>query len=99
MANCDAIGELVGSYIDDLLPAEVRRRVEAHLLSCRECAWETLSLQITRERLREHAGEEIVASDAFRTRTLSRLRAENQHLTALPASDEAPAPEQFRFAD
>lgn len=87
-AACERAAELVGPYIDDDLPAEARRRVEAHLLTCPACAWEAQSLRLTRDRLREGIGE-AAASDAFRARALARLRADNPHLApAEPAADE-----------
>ena len=37
--DCETIRELLGPYTDDDLPTEARRRVEAHLMRCRDCAW------------------------------------------------------------
>ena len=81
----DALRELIGAYVDDALPQETRRRVEALLLRDRNAAWEAQSLRITRERLRGEMGE-VVASDAFRARVLAKLRADNGHLS--PAANE-----------
>ena len=76
---CIDVESLIGPYVDNDLGREARHRVESHLLTCRECAWEAQTLQITRERLREGVGE-VVASDAFRARLLSRLHSDNLHL-------------------
>ena len=76
--HCAAIGELIGPYVDDDLPREARRRVEEHLLTCPTCAWEAQTQRLTRDRLREGAGE-AVASDALRARLLRRLFADNPH--------------------
>lgn len=84
--DCDETGELIGAYNDDELPAQTRRRVEAHLLRCSSCAYEAQSLRITKERLRGDLGETI-ASDAFRARTLRALYADNLHV----AEDAEPA--------
>lgn len=92
--TCEEARSLIGPYTDDDLPAEARRRVEAHLLSCRDCAWDTQTLAITRSRLREGIGE-IVASDAFRARALSHLIADNPHVTVAEPATEAPAQYQL----
>ncbi|MBC8140681.1 MAG: hypothetical protein H7Y38_04495, partial [Armatimonadetes bacterium] len=71
------------------------RAVDAHLLRCTECAYEAQSLRIAGERLRGDAGE-VIASDAFRARTLRALYTDNAHV----ASDAEPVsatPEQFRL--
>lgn len=78
MIDCNATRELLGPYTDDDLPTEARRRVDAHLLRCEACAWEAQTLRMTRERLREGAGE-AVASDALRSRLLRHLFADNLH--------------------
>ena len=83
--TCEEIADLIGPYVDDDLPSATRRRVEAHLLGCRDCAAEAETLRITRSRLRAEAGE-VVASDAFRARTLARLAADNPHLGASEAA-------------
>lgn len=88
------IADLIGPYADNDLPTEARRRVEDHLLTCPACAFEAQSLQIVRVRLRGEAGETL-ASDSFRARVLSALHADNPHLTATDAPDDAPA--QFRL--
>jgi anti-sigma factor RsiW len=77
--TCDEAADLIGNYVDDDLPQITRRRVEDHLLGCRDCAWEAQTQRITRDRLRDGIGE-IVASDAFRSRVLARLRSDNPHL-------------------
>jgi anti-sigma factor RsiW len=77
--TCDSIGELIGPYVDNDLSSETRRRVEIHLLGCAPCAWEAQSLSIVHRALREDVGV-VVASDAFRTRTMGRLRSDNPHL-------------------
>jgi anti-sigma factor RsiW len=86
--NCDEAADLIGPYVDDDLPTEARRRVEDHLLACRVCAWDAMTLRITRDRLREGIGE-VVASDAFRARALSHLRADNAHLAPSAEADHA----------
>ena len=94
--ECDATSDLIGPYVDDGLPERTRRRVEEHLLRCRDCAWEATTMRIARERLRADAGEAAFASDAFRTRTLTRLRADNPHLA--PENDPTvPGPAQFEL--
>ena len=86
--TCAQATELIGPYVDDDLPAEARRRIESHLMTCAACAWEAQTQRITREALRE-SGEEVVASDAFRARALSRLRRDNPHLTHAPETEIA----------
>lgn len=78
MNECDAIRDLIGPYADGDLPSEARARVEAHLLRCRDCAWEAQTLTITREALRED-DHPTVASDALRARLLRRLYQDNPH--------------------
>ncbi|MBC8134980.1 MAG: zf-HC2 domain-containing protein [Fibrella sp.] len=93
--TCEQATELIGAYLDDELPTETRRRLDAHFLRCPSCAYEAQSLRITSERLRGDAGE-IIASDSFRARTLRTLYADNRHV----ASDAEPitaTPEQFRL--
>ena len=92
--TCHEMRDLMGPYVDDDLPIETRRRVEAHLLVCRDCAWESQTLHIARQHLRENLGE-VVASDAFRARTLGRLLSDNPHVS----EPEAPAvdPAQYRL--
>lgn len=90
--NNETIRELLGPYVDDDLPAEAKRRVEEAILRSPELAWEVQSLKITRERLRSDAGE-IVASDAFRARTLRALYADNRHLQS--ETTETVEPAQF----
>ena len=75
------------------MAAEARRRVEAHLLRCRDCAWEAQTLVITRSCLRADAGE-VVASDAFRARTLARLLTDNPHCAP---GETAADPTQYRL--
>ena len=94
MTHCERTRELIGPYVDDSLPSESRRRVEDHLLGCRDCAWEAQSQRITRDRLREGMGE-VVASDAFRARVLARARQDNPHVTVV--SEETPEPTQIRL--
>ena len=80
--TCEEAADLIGPYVDDDLPMATRRRVEAHLLHCRDCAADAETLRITRSRLREEAAGEVVASDAFRARALGRLLADNPHVAA-----------------
>ena len=93
--TCEQATDLLGPYLDDDLPAEIRRQMDAHLLRCTTCAYEAASLRITKERLKGEVSD-IIASDAFRSRTLSRLYADNPHI----APDSEPVttePEQFRL--
>jgi anti-sigma factor RsiW len=92
--TCEEAADLIGPYVDDDLPAKTRRRVEAHLLLCKACAWDAQTLQIARSRLRGDVGE-VVASDAFRARTLHRLLAANPHVAA--AETAAADPAQYRL--
>lgn len=92
--DCENTADLLAPYADDALPAEPRRRVEAHLLACKACAWEVQTLLITRARLRGDAPE-VVASDAFRARTLARLHADNPHLTGVDSPTADPAQYQL----
>ena len=80
--TCEDAADLIGPYVNDDLPEATRRRLEVHLLTCRGCAWEALTQRIARERLRGDAPD-VVASDAFRARTLNRLYQDNPH-TAEP---------------
>lgn len=94
--DCNFVLELIGQWVDDDLAAETRRRVESHLMTCQTCAWEAQTQRIARERLREHAGGEVLASDAFRARALARLRADNPHITT-HAEENASDPTQYRL--
>lgn len=94
--DCTFVSELIGQWVDDDLAAEARRRIESHLLTCASCAWEAQTQRIARERLREHAGGEVFASDAFRARTLARLRADNPHIVT-PAEESVNDPTQYRL--
>ena len=89
--TCEEAADLIGPYVEDDLPSATRRRVEAHLMGCRDCASDAETQRITRARLREDAGGEVVASDAFRARTLARLIADNGHLAPDPAGSTKPA--------
>jgi anti-sigma factor RsiW len=93
--TCDEATDLVGPYVDDDLPYITRRRVEEHLLGCQHCAWEAQTLRIMRDRLRDGIGE-FVASDAFRSRLLARLRSDNPHLTPNEEA-ENPGAAQYRL--
>ena len=84
--TCEAANDLIGLYTDDALPETPRRTLEGHLLVCRDCAWEALTLRITRDRLRGDMPD-VVASDAFRARTLSRIFADNPHVTPAANGD------------
>jgi anti-sigma factor RsiW len=88
--TCEQAADLVGPYVDDALPLATRRAVEAHLLACAACAWDAQTQRIARERLREETGGEVVASDAFRARTLARLVADNPHLHADTTNEPSP---------
>jgi len=90
MTTCEEVFDLIGPYVDDDLPDATRRRLQRHLLACAACAHEAETLRIVRERLRDGAGE-VVASDAFRARTLARLAADNGHLAPDPAGSTEPA--------
>lgn len=92
--TCEQAMELIGAYLDNDLPTETCRRVEKHLLGCRDCAYESESLRITRERLKADM-DEVLASDAFRARVLAQLRLDNPHLT--PAEPAAEDPLQFQL--
>jgi anti-sigma factor RsiW len=93
--HCDEAADLIGPYVDDDLPTEARRRVEDHLLACRVCAWDAMTLHITRERLRDGIGE-VVASDAFRARVAGRLHSDNPHLDE-PEEAAVDAAQQYRL--
>ncbi len=93
--TCEEARDLIGPYVDDDLPDGPRRRLQHHLLNCPACAHDAEGLRITREHLREQAGE-VVASDAFRARTLARLHKDNEHLSAEPTPAEA-EPAQYRL--
>lgn len=92
--TCETAHDLIGAYLDDELAGETRRAVDAHLLRCQACAHEAQSLRITGERLKGDAGE-VIASDAFRARTLRALYADNPHVQA--ENEAVAAPEQFRL--
>jgi anti-sigma factor RsiW len=93
--NCEQTNELIDAYLDDDLPTETRRRLDAHLIRCQSCAYEAQSLRITKERLRGDAGE-VIASDSFRTRSLRALYTDNPHV-APDAEPAVASPEQFRL--
>jgi anti-sigma factor RsiW len=92
--TCGQTTDLLGPYVDNELPTESRRRVEAHLLACTTCAWDAHSMRIAKERLKGES-EEVVASDAFRARVFGRLLADNPHVTG--SEPETVSPEQFRL--
>ena len=92
--TCEAAADLIGLYTDDTLPEKTRRDLEAHLLSCRECAWEAMTLRITRDRLRGDMPD-VVASDAFRARTLQRLFLDNPHAAPAPSAERGGDPYQL----
>lgn len=79
MNDDETIAELIGPYVDDDLPAELKARVERAMLASPEVAWEVATQRLVRERLREGTDEGI-ASDAFRARLLRKLYADNPHL-------------------
>jgi len=93
--NCNEAVDLIGPYVDDDLPTEARCRVEDHLLACRACAWDAMTLRITHDRLRDGIGE-VVASDAFRARVVRRLHADNPHLDA-PEAAAVEAAQQYKL--
>ena len=93
--TCEQAVDLIGPYVDDDLPSATRRRVEAHLLRCRDCASDAETQRITRARLREDAGGEVVASDAFRARALRRLLADNPHVADKETAATDPAQYQL----
>ena len=93
--TCSDAADLIGPYVDDDLPETTRRNLQRHLLNCLACAHDAETLRITREHLRGQAGE-VVASDAFRARTLARLHKDNEHLSADPAPVET-EPAQYRL--
>lgn len=76
--NDDAVADLVGPYVDDDLPAELKRRVEEALLTSPQLAWEIATQRLIKEKLKSDAGE-VMASDAFRTRLLKKLYTDNPH--------------------
>jgi anti-sigma factor RsiW len=86
--------ELIGPYVDGDLAEETRHRLEVFLFSDRDIAWEVQTLTVTRARLRDGIGE-VVASDSFRSRVLSRLQQENPHLSGSENSTEQP--EQYQL--
>jgi anti-sigma factor (TIGR02949 family) len=77
--TCNEALEMIGPYVDDDLPEEVRRRIERHFLTCRACSSEAETQRITKARLRDGIGE-VTAPDAFRSRVLARVRADNPHV-------------------
>jgi anti-sigma factor RsiW len=77
--TCEDISGLINSYVENDLSEETAHRIEAHLLTCRDCAWETETLRIVHRRLLSER-HETIASDAFRARVLIRLRTDNEHL-------------------
>ena len=90
----EEVYELIGPYVDGDLPEEVRHRLETILFSDRNLAWEVQTLVVTRARLREGVGE-VVASDSFRARVLTRLQRDNPHLAGSEGSTEQPAQYQL----
>ncbi len=92
--TCQDAADLIGPYEDDDLPEATRRRLETHLLACRDCAWDAQTLRITRERLRGDMPD-VVASDAFRARTLARLYQDNPHAAEHASQTADPAQYQL----
>jgi anti-sigma-K factor RskA len=78
---------LIGPYLEGELPEETKNAIEKQILKDRDFAWEVETLRLTRNKLQEGA-EEIIASDAFRSRVLRRLYADNLHVTQIETETE-----------
>ncbi|RKZ25676.1 hypothetical protein DRQ26_05540 [bacterium] len=61
--KCDEIKALLVGYLDDEIDSEQRRRVEEHILHCKECAAEIEEMRKIREVLRKMSEPKM--PDAF----------------------------------
>ena len=70
--DCKLIASLLPNYLDDELSEELAEQVRAHIIRCRECAWEVESIRQSLEALRraENAAD---PSPDFRERLLMQL--------------------------
>jgi anti-sigma-K factor RskA len=89
MTNEELIA-LIGPYLEGELPEEAKNAIEKQTLKDKDFAWEVETLRLTRNKLQEGAGE-TVASDAFRSRVLRRLYADNLHVTQIETEEKATA--------
>jgi anti-sigma-K factor RskA len=88
--NKEELIALIGSYLAGELPEEAKSAIEKQILKDKDFAWEVETLRLTCHKLQEGAGE-TVASDAFRSRVLRRLYADNPHVTEIKADEEKAA--------
>jgi hypothetical protein len=51
--NCEDVGALLGSFIDDELPVEVVARINGHIVDCLECQDERTTLMMVSSRVRD----------------------------------------------
>jgi anti-sigma-K factor RskA len=86
MTNEELIA-LIGPYLEGELPEEAKNAIEKQTLKDKDFAWEVETLRLTRNKLQEGAGE-TVASDAFRSRVLRRLYADNPHITEIETEEK-----------
>jgi anti-sigma factor RsiW len=78
--NCKLVESLLPNYLDDELSEELSEQVRAHLIRCRECAWEVESIRQSLEALKQASRAEEPSAD-FRERLLSQLI--RDHRTAM----------------
>ena len=86
--NNEELIALIGPYLAAELPEETKKVIEKQILKDKNFAWEVETLRLTISKLQEGAGE-TVASDAFRSRVLRRLYADNPHVTEIERETEA----------
>lgn len=70
--DCTLAAALLPNYLDDELTEELAEQVQAHLIGCRQCAWEVESLRQATAALQATAAE-AEPSAALRERLLGRL--------------------------
>jgi anti-sigma factor RsiW len=82
--DCEQVASLLNAYLDDELTDELRAGVVGHLLRCRQCAWEAVSLQEIVAALRT-AALPTEPREEFRERLLGRLLRDHRAAVAQTA--------------
>ena len=78
--DCRTFRQSHVAFVDDTLPGVEHQSMEDHLLTCAACA--RLDARVRRSLIAARSLEEIVPSDAFRSRLHSRLQIERQRMIA-----------------
>jgi anti-sigma factor RsiW len=70
--DCDGVVELLGEYVDDQLPADVRAAVEQHMHHCAPCMAFIRQYRFAPQAVREHLLQKVPVD--LENRLLSFLR-------------------------